>query len=91
MDLQFTEAEQAFRAEARAWLEANVPAEALASHDTAEGFAQHVLWDKQLYAAGWAVVSMSRLKVTVKVTASAPTMVASGSLAVERTTSQTKG
>ena len=60
MDLQFTEAEQAFRAEARAWLEANVPAEALASHDTAEGFAQHVLWDKQLYAAGWAVVSWPR-------------------------------
>ena len=38
MDLRYTPEEEAFRAEARAWLEANVPAEPLASGDTLEGF-----------------------------------------------------
>lgn len=57
MDLTFSESERAFRAEARAWLEANVPAEPLPSHNTKEGFARHVEWEKQLFAAGWAVVS----------------------------------
>ncbi len=61
MDLRFTDAELAFRAEAREWLEANVPTEPLASHDTAEGFAQHVHWEKQLHAAGWAVVSWPKV------------------------------
>ncbi|MGD0451962.1 MAG: acyl-CoA dehydrogenase family protein [Solirubrobacteraceae bacterium] len=56
MDLTYTEAEQAFRAEARAWLEANVP-RGLASGDTAAGFAQHVEWEKRLFDARWAVVS----------------------------------
>jgi len=57
MSLQFTESEQAFRAECRGWLEANVPTQPLASHNTREGFAAHVEWEKQLFAAGWAVVS----------------------------------
>ena len=57
MDLRFTEAEQAFRDEARSWLEANVPKTPLPSGDTAEGFALHVEWEKQLFDAGWAVVS----------------------------------
>jgi len=56
VDLTYTEAEQAFRAEARAWLEANVP-RGLASGDTAAGFAQHVEWEKRLFDARWAVVS----------------------------------
>ena len=56
MDLNFTPAEEAFRAEARAWLEANVPV-GLPSGDTAEGFALHVEWEKKLFAAGWSVVS----------------------------------
>ena len=56
MDLTYSDAEQAFRAEAREWLEANVPRD-LASGDTAEGFAQHLEWEKKLYEARWAVVS----------------------------------
>jgi len=57
MDLRFTAAEQAFRAEARAWLEANVPTESLGSGDTAEGFAKHLVWEKKLFEAGWSVVA----------------------------------
>ncbi|MEZ5077624.1 MAG: acyl-CoA dehydrogenase family protein [Solirubrobacterales bacterium] len=56
MDLTYSEAEEAFRAEARAWLEANVP-DGLASGDTAAGFAQHLDWEKRLFEARWAVVS----------------------------------
>jgi hypothetical protein len=37
MDLRYNEREDAFRAQARAWLEANVPKAALPSFDTAEG------------------------------------------------------
>ncbi len=57
MDLRFTEQQQAFRAEARAWLEAHVPSPRPPSHNTQAGFAAHVLWEKELFAAGWAVVS----------------------------------
>ncbi len=57
MDLDLTEAELAFQAEARAWLAANVPAEPLASMDTPEGFVAHQAWEKKLFDARWAVVS----------------------------------
>ncbi|HYV60687.1 MAG TPA: acyl-CoA dehydrogenase family protein [Acidimicrobiia bacterium] len=57
MDLTFTEEEQAFRAEARTWLEANVPRPALPSGDTREGFALHKEWERALFDARWAVVS----------------------------------
>jgi alkylation response protein AidB-like acyl-CoA dehydrogenase len=57
MDLELSESEEAFREEARAWLEANVPKPAPRSGDTREGFAEHVTWEKQLFAARWAVVS----------------------------------
>ncbi len=57
MDLSFTDREQAFRAECRAWLQANVPTEDLGSHNTAEGFARHLDWERALFEAGWAVVS----------------------------------
>ena len=60
MNLVYTEAQQAFRAECRAWLEAHVPATPLRSHNTREGFAQHVAWEHQLFDAGWAVVSWPR-------------------------------
>jgi alkylation response protein AidB-like acyl-CoA dehydrogenase len=56
MNLSYSDRENAFRAEARAWLEANVPAEPLKSFDTAEGAAQHRAWEKKLDAAGWAMV-----------------------------------
>ena len=57
MDLNFTDAEETFRAEARAWLEANVPAEPLPSGDTRDGFAAHLEWERLLFAARWSVVS----------------------------------
>jgi alkylation response protein AidB-like acyl-CoA dehydrogenase len=57
VDLTFTEEEQAFRAEARAWLEANVPRPPLPSGDTRAGFARHKEWERALYDARWAVVS----------------------------------
>jgi alkylation response protein AidB-like acyl-CoA dehydrogenase len=60
MDLTFTDAEEAFRCEARAWLGVNVPATALASLDTPGGFAQHRDWERCLYDAGYAVVSWPR-------------------------------
>jgi alkylation response protein AidB-like acyl-CoA dehydrogenase len=57
MNLDFTDDELAFQAEARAWLEANVPPEPLPSMDTAEGFAAHQEWESKLAEARWSVVS----------------------------------
>ncbi len=57
MDLTFTEHEDAFRADARAWLEENVPRPPLPSGDTREGFALHKEWERALFDARWAVVS----------------------------------
>jgi alkylation response protein AidB-like acyl-CoA dehydrogenase len=57
VDLTYTPAEEAFRREARAWLDANVPRQPLPSGDTAEGFALHKHWEKKLFEARWAVVS----------------------------------
>ncbi|MFF4696073.1 acyl-CoA dehydrogenase family protein [Streptomyces chattanoogensis] len=57
MDLDLTPAEDAFRAEARAWLAAHVPAAPLPSLETAEGFAAHREWERQLAADRWSVVS----------------------------------
>jgi alkylation response protein AidB-like acyl-CoA dehydrogenase len=57
MDLNFTDSENAFRRECRAWLEANVPREPLPSGDTKEGFALHLQWEHKLFDAGWAAVS----------------------------------
>jgi alkylation response protein AidB-like acyl-CoA dehydrogenase len=56
MDLTFTESERAFRAECRAWLEANVPRD-LPSGDTRDGFAAHLEWERALFESRWAVVS----------------------------------
>jgi alkylation response protein AidB-like acyl-CoA dehydrogenase len=57
MDLTWTAEQEAFRAEARGWLEANVPATPLPSGDTREGFALHLEWERRLFDARWAVVS----------------------------------
>jgi alkylation response protein AidB-like acyl-CoA dehydrogenase len=46
-----------FRAEVRDWLAATVPAQPLPSVDTAEGFARHREWERELAAARLAVVS----------------------------------
>ncbi len=57
MDLTFTPEEDAFRREARGWLEAHVPAKPLPSMDTAEGFAAHRAWERTLNDGRWAMVS----------------------------------
>ncbi|GGQ43388.1 acyl-CoA dehydrogenase family protein [Streptomyces asoensis] len=57
MDLAHSPADEAFRAEARAWLHAHVPAAALPSLETAEGFAAHRAWEAELAADGWSVVN----------------------------------
>jgi alkylation response protein AidB-like acyl-CoA dehydrogenase len=57
MDLSYSEAEEKFRADVRAWLEANKPALPMPSGDTAEGFEVHRAWERKLFEAGWAVVS----------------------------------
>ena len=57
MNLDLSESELAFQAEARAWLAENVPSEPLPSMDTPEGFAAHQEWEAKLAEARWAVVS----------------------------------
>src|SRR5438477_3710672 len=62
MDLSFSDREEAFRLEARRWLEANAPkprnkTDEWPSGDTAEGFALHREWEKKLFDARWSVVS----------------------------------
>ncbi|MCT7354392.1 acyl-CoA dehydrogenase family protein [Streptomyces sp. 15-116A] len=56
MDLDFTEAEDAFRAEARAWLRAHVPPAPLPSLETEEGFRAHRAWEAELADDRWSVV-----------------------------------
>jgi alkylation response protein AidB-like acyl-CoA dehydrogenase len=46
-----------FRAEVRDWLRAHVPAGPLPSVDTADGFARHREWERELAAARLSVVS----------------------------------
>ncbi len=60
MDLSFTDSENAFREQCRAWLKANAPREPLPSGDTKEGFARHLEWERTLFDARWAAVSWPR-------------------------------
>jgi alkylation response protein AidB-like acyl-CoA dehydrogenase len=57
VDLTWSDSEDAFRAEVRSWLEANVPFPAPPSGDTAEGFALHLDWERALHAQGYSAVS----------------------------------
>ncbi|MGW0707690.1 acyl-CoA dehydrogenase family protein [Streptomyces sp. NPDC002643] len=57
MDLAHSPADEAFRAEARAWLRAHVPPEPLPSLETEEGFAAHRAWEAELCADRWSVVN----------------------------------
>ena len=58
MDLRFTPEQEAFRAEAGAWLAAHAPAPgSLPSLDTAEGFEAHRAWEHTMYEDRWSVVS----------------------------------
>ncbi|WP_369215733.1 acyl-CoA dehydrogenase family protein, partial [Streptomyces flavofungini] len=57
MDLDFTAAEREFRRRARDWLAAHVPAAPLPSLETEAGFAAHRVWERELAADRWSVVS----------------------------------
>jgi len=58
MDLHYTDAQEAFRAEAAAWLAAHAPPpRSLPSLDTADGFEAHRAWEAELAADRWSVVS----------------------------------
>ncbi|MGC9540271.1 acyl-CoA dehydrogenase family protein [Streptomyces sp. UG1] len=57
MDLIHSAADEAFRAEARAWLRAHVPPDPLPSLETEEGFAAHRAWEAELAADRWSVVN----------------------------------
>lgn len=57
MDLSHAADVEDFRAEARQWLRAHVPARPLPSLETAEGFAAHREWEALLHADRWSVVS----------------------------------
>jgi alkylation response protein AidB-like acyl-CoA dehydrogenase len=60
VDLTLSPADEAFRAEARAWLRAHVPSEPLPSLETEDGFAAHRAWEAELAADGWSVVNWPR-------------------------------
>jgi alkylation response protein AidB-like acyl-CoA dehydrogenase len=60
MDLRWTQSDDAFRAEAREWLEANKPDLPMLSGDTFEGFESNRAWERTLFEAGWSVVSWPR-------------------------------
>ena len=58
MDLNLTPEQEAFRAEVREWLSANVPSELPAAQD--ERFAALRAWERRLYDAGYAAISWPR-------------------------------
>lgn len=58
MDLTYSPAEQAFRTEVRAWMEANVPSVPLPSFDASrEGFEAHRAWERRLAEGRWGMVT----------------------------------
>ena len=57
MEIRFTAAEEAFRAEARAWLEANKPRDERPEHDLRAQRAYDMAWQRRMFDAGWAGIS----------------------------------
>jgi alkylation response protein AidB-like acyl-CoA dehydrogenase len=57
MDLNYTPAQTAFRAEVRAWMEAHVPKEPLVTLECREGYDQHVEWERTLASGNWGMVT----------------------------------
>lgn len=57
MRLEYTKKQNAFRAEVRAWLSANVPKKPLKTFDTKEGFAEHRAWEGKLNEGGFSAVT----------------------------------
>ena len=58
MNLSYTPAQTAFRAEIRAWLKANVPSQPLESFDASRaGFEAHREWERTLSKGRWGMVT----------------------------------
>jgi alkylation response protein AidB-like acyl-CoA dehydrogenase len=57
MRIQYTEKQQAFRAEVREWLAANVPPEPLLTLECEEGYHQHAVWERRLASGNWGMVT----------------------------------
>ena len=57
MDLAYTPEQQSFRAEVRAWMAANVPAEPLITLERRDGYDQHVEWERRLASGNWGMVT----------------------------------
>lgn len=57
MDLHYTPEQQAFRAEVRNWMQANVPATPLTTLEREDGFHQHVAWERRLAEGNWGMVT----------------------------------
>ncbi|WP_109806324.1 acyl-CoA dehydrogenase family protein [Sphingosinithalassobacter portus] len=57
MQLEYTERQQAFRAEVREWLAAHVPADPLITLECREGYDQHVGWERTLASGNWGMVT----------------------------------
>ena len=57
LDLQFTPAQQRFRAEARAWLTTHVPRAPLRTLESEAGFAQHRQWERTLAAGNFGMIT----------------------------------
>ncbi|MBO6902142.1 MAG: acyl-CoA dehydrogenase family protein [Rhizobiaceae bacterium] len=61
MDLTYSPDEEAFRAEVRGWMEANVPSSPLPSFDASrEGFEAHRDWERKLAEGRWGMVTWPR-------------------------------
>lgn len=57
MELAYTPDQQAFRAEVRAWMEANVPRVPLVTLECQQGYRQHVEWERTLASGNWGMVT----------------------------------
>src|SRR5215212_627203 len=57
MDLTHSRVDEAFRDEARTWLEEHKPDLPMPPGDSVEGFPVHRAWERELFDGGWAVVS----------------------------------
>ncbi|KTE04243.1 acyl-CoA dehydrogenase [Sphingopyxis sp. H038] len=57
MHLAYTPEQQDFRAEVRAWMEANVPKEPLVTLEREDGYHQHVEWERRLASGNWGMVT----------------------------------
>lgn len=57
MELTYTPEQDAFRAEVRAWMEANVPKSPLKTLEGREGYDQHVGWERTLASGNWGMVT----------------------------------